>query len=483
MKSVTRQNISDEYRRTGTFRALLDVQCNVFESDQECQVFDLYRFMTGSRHGLFFGLDFWTGRVLQVSHTDTAIRHAVLALGALQREPELAHQLALGNPDGFAFQSYQKAITHTSRLLSKSGKENFEKGLMACILFICYESLQGHYTKAHMHLQNGLRIIDEVSREPPRADGTYRQEVPDDILHVFARLDLQALSLLESSSPYPLMKAFGRMKQPKPIPLEFSSLAEAQYFLFEHSRSVCLLSEVLETTELIYVQGGLPSREQCDEELARWLTRLDLFHEKSKLDGSWTVEMQDAYTLLRVYHGITLAVSDSFSLDSELLYDRQYLRFQTMLDLLESITPAPSTVQPSPPPEHKVLFSFELGVVLPLYIIGTKCRDPILRRRAIAQLKSANRREGFWDSRAATVIAEAIMNMEEEGLGDVQTADQIGNERRVRAALSSNTAERCEVRIHCKMNRGPDGRYKSRTLIIHCESGTVLTDQLNQFQT
>lgn len=467
MKSVTRKEICDEFRRKTTFRALLDVRVHGFESDQECQVFDYFRLMTASRCCLFFGSDFWTGRVLQISHADTAIRHAVLALGALQLERESAGPLVGNKHGGFAFQSYNQAIAHTSRLLAKPGNDNFEKGLVACVLFICYESLLGHYAMAQMHLQNGLRILSEASREPPWSGRSYRREIPDDILHVFSRLDLQAMSLSESSSPYPFANSFRRIKQPEPVPLQFSSLTEAQYHLFEHTKWLFLLGEVLETTEPIKTQELLLSRLGCDDELARWLTVLDSFREKSRRDETWTHELQYTYNLLQVYHGITVAFCKPFSLDSELLFDQHYLHFNCMLDLLESITSATSSVQAGQRPLSKVLFSFELGVVLPLFIIGTKCRDPKLRRRAIAHLYSINRREGLWDSLGAARVAETIMMMEEEGLGDVQRADQIGNERRVHEMYARINVERREIELRCMMRRRTDGQYEARDFLVH----------------
>lgn len=464
---MTRKEICDEFRRSTTFRALVDIQNHGFESDQECQVFDYFRLMTASRSCHFFGSEFWNGRVLQISQVDLAIKHAVLALGALQLERESAGPLVRNKHCGFAFQSYSKAVAHTSSLLSKSGRDNFEKGLVACVLFICYESLLGNYPMAQMHLQNGLRILSEANRTPSRAGKSDGQEIPDDILHVFSRLDLQAMSLSESSSPYPFANSFRRIKQPEPVPLQFSSLAEAQYHLFEHTKWLFLLGEILETTEPINIHELLLSRSGCEDELTRWLTGLDCFLENSRHNGTWTHELQFAYNLLRVYHAITVAFCKPPSLDSELFFDLHYLQFNTMLDLLESITSAASSVQAGQRPPSKLLFSFELGVVLPLFIISTKCRDPKLRRRAIALLYSINRREGLWDSRGAAKVAETIMNMEEEGLGDVQRADQIGNERRVNEMFARINVERREIELRCMINRRTDGVYEPRDLLVH----------------
>lgn len=60
-------------------------------------------------------------------------------------------------------------------------------------------------------------------------------------------------------------------------------------------------------------------------------------------------------------------------------------------------------------------FSFDYGVVQPLYVVATRCRDPHIRRDAISLLVDYPRREGTWDSAMAAMIATRIMNIEEDG--------------------------------------------------------------------
>lgn len=64
----------------------------------------------------------------------------------------------------------------------------------------------------------------------------------------------------------------------------------------------------------------------------------------------------------------------------------------------------------------KPSFSADLGIVPPLYVVATKCRDPVLRRQAIRLLRSSARREGMWDSELTARIAMWIAEVEEEGV-------------------------------------------------------------------
>ncbi|KAL2160678.1 hypothetical protein VTH06DRAFT_1366 [Thermothelomyces fergusii] len=68
----------------------------------------------------------------------------------------------------------------------------------------------------------------------------------------------------------------------------------------------------------------------------------------------------------------------------------------------------------------KPSFSADLGIVPPLYVVATKCRDPLIRRQAIQLLRSSARREGMWDSELAARIGTWIAEVEEE---DVRLPD------------------------------------------------------------
>lgn len=51
---------------------------------------------------------------------------------------------------------------------------------------------------------------------------------------------------------------------------------------------------------------------------------------------------------------------------------------------------------------------------MPLYIAALKCRDPVVRREAIALLLGRSWREGVWDSILAGKISQWMMEIEVE---------------------------------------------------------------------
>jgi hypothetical protein len=82
----------------------------------------------------------------------------------------------------------------------------------------------------------------------------------------------------------------------------------------------------------------------------------------------------------------------------------------------------------------KPVFSLDIGIVTPLYVVVSRCRDPAIRRRGLQLLASCNRREGIWDSTLAARVAERIIAIEENGATShpVLYASQIPEHARIR---------------------------------------------------
>lgn len=59
----------------------------------------------------------------------------------------------------------------------------------------------------------------------------------------------------------------------------------------------------------------------------------------------------------------------------------------------------------------------EIGVIQPLYFVATKCRHPLIRRKALALLRTeALKKESMWNSHPTADFVEKIIEMEEAGL-------------------------------------------------------------------
>jgi hypothetical protein len=101
----------------------------------------------------------------------------------------------------------------------------------------------------------------------------------------------------------------------------------------------------------------------------------------------------------------------------ELIWDDFAAEHEQMISLAESCLGQDSS-------NRVPVFSLQLGIVAPLYMMALQCRDPRLRRRALAVLRQYPRREGFWDSVRATTIVEFCIAAEESMVMGDTTGDQ-----------------------------------------------------------
>jgi hypothetical protein len=109
-------------------------------------------------------------------------------------------------------------------------------------------------------------------------------------------------------------------------------------------------------------------------------------------------------------------------------------------------------------------YSLALGVVPLLFLIATRATDPAVCGRAVGLLKVCNRREGFWDSRIAAMLAERIFAVKR------QVVDKYGHDSGIELKLldiSFLPGTRCVFRYRLDGPRpGPAGDDASLAVAI-----------------
>jgi hypothetical protein len=96
--------------------------------------------------------------------------------------------------------------------------------------------------------------------------------------------------------------------------------------------------------------------------------------------------------------------------------------FERIVALAETLSKIPSS---SPQTGIKPAYSFDMGVLPPLYYTAVRCRDPIIRRKALALLSASPRREGIWDSLILAAIVRWVIGEEESDLDEVSCAEDV----------------------------------------------------------
>ena len=212
------------------------------------------------------------------------------------------------------------------------------------------------------------------------------------------------------------------------IPQEFSSLEEARNSLdYQANGFVKFWKDAGEK-----ISSGTcaeseiePSRMYWSNQLANWDKAFDAFMEKgpTMLDP----KSQQAAWALKIHHrfgSMHLRPRTCSMLADEETWDLYMQECEDIVQLAEAIVDV-DDFRRGNSANRKNEFSLDMSLVGPVYSVAHKCRDPVLRRRAIALLKKAQRQEGHWDSTIAAKVAERIVAIEEGAVGYVTRCEDI----------------------------------------------------------
>ena len=225
------------------------------------------------------------------------------------------------------------------------------------------------------------------------------------------------------------------------IPACFTSLEEAQNSLCYHQNR-CLKTAynldqaALQNTpfgplvESAYLESYSRTRDLFRDILRKWSSAFEAFLAKASptmdskaLRGAAVLKISHRISWLHIeYHG-----------QNRLLNSRCWDPFgrecEEIVDLATSVVNLHN--HGSSDSSKKPIFFMDMNIVTPLFTIAHRCRDPIIRRRAIALLYSAPRQEGLWHSIITARVAEKIMKIEEAGLGEVKSCADVPEENRI----------------------------------------------------
>ncbi|KAH6684693.1 hypothetical protein B0J14DRAFT_527603 [Halenospora varia] len=419
----------------------------IFDGSQQLQSFEFFVSCTCSVSPLYFGADFWSNRVLQLSLSEPAIRYALCSLSSLHRtiRENDAPRPRTGSVNTtyyktFSLQQYTIAVKHTQRLLAESStgdEDAIVKGLVACILFICYENLMRNDRTAQMHLQNGLKILAK-SRNTTRQHGAQlvKPSIPTDIVRVLHRLDVQAMSFSESHAPYPYHNDPERLRLSSDISTScYAKIEGSMDRLFAIFRWVFYLAASSEPNPI--PQQKLHNAAAA---LQDWKTKS---HALLEAELPSQDPQRISILLLKIYHTMLSTLIAVGVYGNETLHDRYILEYSHIVTLGEQLL----SMEKEKLKEH--FFSFEIGIIIPLYYTITKCRDPLIRRRAVALLKAMRHQEGPIQSIDAAEVSEIVIKAEEDGLQCCTEAGQIVESARVHMVNISVDPERGHVDLAC----------------------------------
>ncbi|KAL9087135.1 MAG: hypothetical protein Q9165_006786 [Trypethelium subeluteriae] len=407
---------------------------------EETRSLEYFRIRTIPQLSGFLGSSFWSHYLLQTAAHEPAIRHAIIALGSLHERFEAGDSSILrSNLDklegGFALQQYTTAIGQLIKPSFNHFQQTLDVALTACVLFTCFETLRGHHGSALSHVANGVRMLRELPEDYASTQSTNTglavansPHVPYDTLQViFARFDSQSMQLGAANGP----GTFYASQEVEPgfrdtVPPAFSTLVEARNAMDYQERNqgwffYTLISGHIITGEQDVGRRYLLNKMEC------WRIALDKFIQNT---SELTIKDKTGMKILQLrclFNSLLLSITD---LADEMMWDQHAQIFSHILDLASEVIKEAAAVF-ALNGTHSPIFQIDVGLVAPVFETATKCRDPVIRRRAITLLRVAPRQEGVWDGVLASRVAERLMQLEEQGRSDIRSCADIPREARI----------------------------------------------------
>jgi hypothetical protein len=146
------------------------IRQNSFTNDLEFRYFRVFCETTAPNLGEYLDKNLWNHIILQASEQESFIKHAVIALGALNKTlddtTDNANISGRASSEHYqaAFQLYGKSI-HGIRKACEAKRRTRREILVACLLAICFEYFYGNVQLAIAHVKNGLRLSKYFSDE------------------------------------------------------------------------------------------------------------------------------------------------------------------------------------------------------------------------------------------------------------------------------------------------------------------------------
>jgi len=234
-------------------------------------------------------------------------------------------------------------------------------------------------------------------------------DIQASMLPIYTRMEMLS-TLFGNEPPWPYPIALDAA-----VPTKFDSLEDARNSV-THLANLSLRF-IRSVQHCKYEPFSLPS--SATGEQAALLHHLDLWTKRLSAyqvicEARKTPTHMYAANVLKIGHIVmTIWVNVAFT-RFECAHDAYMHEFETAVSLAEQLPVIASTADQSM--RYANTFTLDVEMIGPIHWVSIKCRDPVVRRRALEVQRGTRRREGLWDSQAYAALAERIIALEETGL-------------------------------------------------------------------
>lgn len=310
----------------------LDVSSNALER----RTFDFFRFRTVPCVSGYFNDSLWDRIILQVSHSEPVVRHAINALGAQHEENVLRRAakrsgtaVSLDARTSFPAAQYSKALTGLRNILKKDNVP-MNVVLICSLAFIHFEALRECFVATLLHTENAIRLLHSSTTLNTGA-------IDPTLVRAMMRIDVQGAMYLGARRPG---LAFYTSSTDNTLPDEFRDLTHARDLVNTWS---CRLYHFIRTEadEFKFRELGSASLEVLAkaQELERTFIKLEalLLEFMRQPTIRLTSRENHGLSMLRCRVKVDLILSSCSLYCESCLYDRHLDQFEEIVAICLSI--------------------------------------------------------------------------------------------------------------------------------------------------
>lgn len=370
----------------------------------ERRAVDHFRSQTAQALSGYFACSTWDSLIVSMSLVEPPVWHAAVALSTVHEGYSIKgdihpHQIETRGHRLIGLEQYNKAIQRTYQLLESRTAYAADVALVSCMLFICYELTQYNYHMVIEHLMEGLHILLAAPES----------EINRHIARLFSRIAIQSMFLGEVHLRPQLLRI---IKSPPEHP--FTSPSDARDVLDEHYMAaytfVYSAPYGSQTPEKIAAQY-----ERLSSALERWERKLQIFIDQNQL--LLTTKETAGVRILKIHSqclSIMLQIAGGISLDGLTPAFERIIKLVS--DFIDVFHCKNSSTEGCAEPKPYIDYSFDLGLIGPLFYTAVKCTCSRIQWMAVVLLNDPRMpsREGIWGKKMASKMAYHIVKSEED---------------------------------------------------------------------
>ncbi|CAH0047380.1 unnamed protein product, partial [Clonostachys solani] len=390
----------------------------------------------------FFPDDLWHTRALQLAQSESSIRHGLVALASYHHE--YLHQQGSGSSE-FALSQYNMAIKELTRCSDGTSRHpEPHLQVLSCLIFISIEILRGKIKSAINLFKHGCEMMWQLRRTQAS-----RLRLGTDVERTFylaeaffKRLAVQIsmvcfyhVPTLKNDIDSDYEKLVGDVSPE----LSTAFHARSSNSDFGSSFNFRTLVAARETLLNIIIRSSMQSELRSDricyaEQIQQWIQSFNSLVARLSTQSLSNAEKRGIALLELHKRNLSLNLAglshDTESMDEDFFWDQYVADFEEMIPYA-AVAVGLDTDDTDSGDSNKASWHMEIGVTPVLFQLIARCRDPLVRRKAIAIMLADQMQEGVWNSFLAARVAKILVEVEENGK-EVLSGDEIHVARRVR---------------------------------------------------